>query len=272
MTGWGDIQGRFAAALLDPAMAVPAGLQAPDGGACPQRFAVYRNNVMAGLLDCLRAVFPAVRRLVGDAFFDAMAAAFARFEPPRSPVLTEYGDGFAAFIAGFPAARGIPYLADVARLEWAWTEAYHAAEAEPLTAAALVGIDPDRVAETRLLLHPSLRLVRATSPALTIWRMNCGECAMAPVDVTVTEDALVVRPEALVEVRALPQGAGEFIDALLAGGTIGAATMAALTADPAFDLAAALVGMIEAGAVVGWQTLAMTWHHDAGATGPGEAA
>ena len=161
-------QRNFGAALLDPTRRVPPGLVGPDGEPSARRFSVYRNNVVAGLIETLTAAFPAVHRIVGADFFRAMAGAYAVAEPPLSPILLEYGAGFADFISGFEPASRLPYLPDVARIERAWTEAYHAPDASPLEAADLMAVDPDRFGAIRLSVHPSLRIVRSQLPALTI--------------------------------------------------------------------------------------------------------
>ncbi len=129
-------QRGFAAALLDAALPMPQGLVGPDGEPSPKRFAVYRNNVVVGLTETLKDAFPAVRRIVGPEFFQAMARAYVVLEPPRSPILLDYGAGFPDFIGPFEPAAVLPYLADVARIERAWAEAYHAPEAPPIDPAA----------------------------------------------------------------------------------------------------------------------------------------
>ncbi|MBI3435560.1 MAG: putative DNA-binding domain-containing protein, partial [Proteobacteria bacterium] len=97
-------QQEFATALLDAAIAVPDGLTAHSGVRVEKRFAVYRNNVVVGLVAALRTRFPAVSRIVGEEFFSAMARVFAVTHPPSSPVMMVYGDGFADFIATFAPA------------------------------------------------------------------------------------------------------------------------------------------------------------------------
>ena len=246
-------QRDFAAALLDAGLPTPSGLLGPDGEPSAERFAVYRNNVAVGLVDALADAFPAVRRIVGDAFFRAMAGVHALNEPPVTPVLLDYGAKFADFVAGFSPAAGLPYLADVARIERAWREAYYAEEAEPLDPAAFEGVDADEVSALRLRLHPSLRIVRSHYPALAIWDMNVGDNAPAPVDLRVPgDDALIVRPGAEVEARLLPDGGFEFVAALLRGETVLAATKEAMSASPGFDIFANLSGLFGAGAVIGF--------------------
>jgi hypothetical protein len=245
-------QAGFAAALLDARAHVPAGLVGPDGAPSARRFAVYRNNVVVGLSESMKVTFPAVCRIVGEEFFLAMARAYVVADPPRSPMLLEYGGGFPDFIASFPPAATLPYLADVARIECAWKEAFHAPEATPLPPAALAKIPPERLASLRLHLHPSLRIVSSRFPALTIYRMNVEGGVPAPVDIKAGgEDALIVRPGAQVEVRFVPPGGAAFIRKLGEGASLGAAANAALAAAEEFDLSASLAGLVSAGAFVG---------------------
>jgi hypothetical protein len=246
-------QRGFAAALLDPALPMPDGLVGPDGEPGVKRFAVYRNNVVVGLTETLKDAFPAVHRIVGADFFRAMARTYVMVEPPHSPILLDYGAGFPDFIRQFEPAAVLPYLADVARIERAWTEAYHAAEARPIDPSAFSAIAPDQLPAIRLDLHPSLRVVRSQFPALTIWQMNVADGAPAPVDLNAGgEDVLVVRPVADVEARSIPEGSLEFIEALMDGRSVLAALEAALITNPRFDLSANLSDLMRVGALVGY--------------------
>jgi hypothetical protein len=251
--GLAERQRDFALALLDDTRATPRGLVGPDGLPSPRRFAVYRNNVVGGLIETLKENYPAVHRIVGNEFFRAMAGQFATGHPPQCPIMLDYGAGFPEFIAGFEPAATLRYLADVARIERAWNEAYHAADAEPLSANDLLAIDQDRLARVRLALHPSLRVMQSQFPALTIWRMNIAGGEPAAVDLEAGgEDVLIIRPRAEVVVRQLPMGAAALVRTLGAGRPVVAATTAALEVTPYFDLRTMLAGLIEAGAFVGW--------------------
>jgi putative DNA-binding protein len=245
-------QREFALALLEAELPAPSGLVGPDGEASARRFAVYRNNVVAGLIEALRAAFPAVHRIVGADFFFAMARAYVVNEPPTSPVMLDYGAGLADFIARFEPAATLPYLVDVARIERAWSEAYHAPEASPIDASRFLAIAAGRLPAMRLVLHPSLRVVRSPFPALTIWHMNVGEGVPEPVELSSGEDTLVVRPKTDVEVRSIPKGSADFIETLAGGRSVTAALQAALAADPGFHLANNLSGLMRAGAFVGY--------------------
>ncbi|MEK9280842.1 putative DNA-binding domain-containing protein [Bradyrhizobium sp. ISRA442] len=246
-------QRDFAASVLDPALPMPEGLLGPDGEPDAKRFAVYRNNVVVSLIEALQHAFPAVHRVVGDDFFRAMARAYVMVQPPRSPIMLDYGAGFPDFIRNFKPAAGLPYLEDVARIERAWTEAYHAPEASPIDPSAFSEVAPDELPAMRLELHPSLRLVRSQFPALTIWQMNVGDGIPAPVDLASGgEDALIIRPAADAEVRLIPKGSLEFIQALRDGRPVLAALKEALTANYRFDLSANLSDLMRAGALVGY--------------------
>jgi Family of unknown function (DUF6789) len=148
-------------------------------------------------------------------------------------------------------AASLPYLPDVARLERAWSEAYHARDAAPLAAEVLADISSDRVANACFTAHPSLRVVASWFPALTIWRMNVDDGIPGPVDLgSGAEDALVMRPQAAMEVRSIPPGAAEFLTALADGRTLVDATRSAMNAAPYFDLSANIAALISAGAFV----------------------
>lgn len=246
-----ELEGLFARAVLDPDAATPRALARKTGTAPARRFAVYRNNVYASLIDVLASRFPVSTRLVGEEFFRAMARAYVQKEPPRSPVLLRYGASFADFITVFPAAAPVPYLADVARLEWAWHEAYHAADAEPLSLAAFKGV-ADHAERATFALHPSLTVVRSPYPVVTIWQlaMRGGEDEPARLPAE-GEDALVLRFKLEVEVRRLPQGGAAFVLALKKGASLQDAAGSAMVEAPEFDLAGNLAGLMARGAIVG---------------------
>lgn len=241
---------RFAAAALDP------GTPEPGGGAAmhrAHRFAVYRNNVLGGLVRALEARFPVVRRLVGDEFFAAMAAAFAARHPPRSPLMFEYGAGFDGFVARFPPAAGLPYLADVAALELARGQAFHAADAAPLPVAAFAAHAARDPAGLRLSLHPSLAVLRSRHPLLSIWAAHRAAGEPAPITAWQPEDALVFRDGDAVAVLALPPGEAAFHGALLRHLPLGEASAAACAEAPGFDAGAALARLIGNGLIVALQ-------------------
>ncbi len=244
-------QADFAAALLDPALPVPHGLVGPDGKPSTRRFNVYRNNIAASLTRVLRAAFPATARLVGEDFFAAMARAHIARQPPASPMLFDYGAEFPEFIATFVPAASLPYLCDVARIERAWVEAYHAADAHAIAPEDFARMRPDDLPDMRVIVHPSVRIVRSKFPALTIWRANTDDALSPVVNLAAgSEDALIARPDADVEVYALLPGGADFVRALGDGNSMLDAMNAAIVADPCFDPPANVAMLLSAGLLV----------------------
>jgi hypothetical protein len=240
----------FAPALLDPDRATPSVVAGPKGKATRQRYNVYRNNVTVSLINALAAAFPATRRITGTDFFRAMARFHVRASPPSSPLLFDYGRDFPEFIAGYEYARPMPWLADVARIERAWLDAYHAADAPPMTAEALASIPPERLADVVLTPHPAMQIVRSRFPAVSIFAANCSEGPVGPIAASESEDAVVTRPGLEVTVGRLPPGGAIFLTNLSSGTSLGAAAAAAFADHPGFDLPANLAGMLSAGAFI----------------------
>lgn len=243
-------QHAFAAALLDPAQPVPAGLVAWNGSDPAVRFAVYRNNVVVSLVAALADTFPVVRELVGEDFFVAMARRYATGQPPASPVLAHYGDGFADWVAQFEPAASVPYLADVARLERARVRAYHAADATALGADALAAhlAEPSRLPLARLVLHPSVSVVTSPYAIVSVWAAHQGRGRLEDVRIDRPESALVLRVDDEAVVLAIPAGAAAFYRGLQGGLPLAAAA----AVDEPFDLGASLALLIGQGALSGW--------------------
>lgn len=124
-----SMQHTWAEALLNPSQAAPQGLRTWNRSDPAKHLAVQRNNVMISLVDALAHTFPVTLQLVGEEFFRAMAQVFVLAHPPRTRVLAHHGQALPSFIAQFPPAAGLPYLADVAQLEWQRLQALHAADA-----------------------------------------------------------------------------------------------------------------------------------------------
>jgi hypothetical protein len=238
----------FAAPLLDPARAAPSLVTGPNGKAAARRYDVYRNNVTVSLIAALAAIYPAVQRITGTDFFRAMARFHLRETPPTSPLLFDYGRDFPAFIERYPHAQAMPWLADVARIERAWLDAYHAADAVSLPPAALTRIAPERLAGLTFTPHPAVRIVRSPFSAVTIFGANRAAGPVPRIDASTAEDALITRPELDVMVRQLPPGGATFASQLIAGCSLGEAAAAALDESSDFDIAANIAGLIEAGA------------------------
>ncbi|RPE71000.1 putative DNA-binding protein [Pacificibacter maritimus] len=209
-------QKQFISAAMDPNKPVPQGIVGPDGGAAPKRFAVYQNNIMVGLKAAMQDGFPAVESLVGKDFFAAMTDIYIRKTPPRSPILALYGAEFAQFIAQFQPAAGLPYLAEVATLEYALRRSYHAADAAPIAAESF---ENPNVFSARVQFAPAMLVLRFKFPACDIRRAALG----GPKPTAQAQDVIITRPDLDPIATAFPSGTAKIIEALQAGMPLGEA-------------------------------------------------
>jgi hypothetical protein len=241
-----ELQYSLAAAVLGLPVELP--IRTATAARAESGLAVYRNNVMSSLTKVVAARFPVVRRLLGEDCFLESARRFIAAEPPRSPLLLDYGGGFPHFLRSIGDDACI---ADIADLEAARGNAYHAADALSLPPQAFAAIPAERLAGLRLLLHPSVSLLQSRFPIVSLWQAN-QEADDATLREGHPEAALIARPMLEVEVWNLPPGGFAFLTALRRGATMAEAAEAAMDAVPEFDLAANLSVMIQANIVTGF--------------------
>jgi hypothetical protein len=248
-------------ALRDAVIGFDAGVAeryvVAGGLASEQRLAVYRNTFDTTLANALRLSYPAVRKLVGATFFEGAARVFAHERPPRASWLDLYGADFADFLATFTPAASLPYLPDVARLDWAVDRALHSPDVEPLDARAIAGVDPALHEHIRFTVDPSVSLLRTDYPADAIWRavLESDDAALAALDLADRPVQLQVRRlENGVEVDRIDESAFRITAALMAGQPLGAA----LGCDDASSAAGVLAGHLAAGRFVAFEVLPLS--------------
>jgi hypothetical protein len=249
-----EIQIGFAAAVLREDARSVAGVIVADGLAPEARVQVYRNHVFSSLTETLETTYPVVCRLVDRRFFGFAADRYIRSHPPTGPCLFEYGATFPDFLGSFPPCAGHPYLADVARLEWAMNAVLHAEDVAVMTPAALAAVPPGEVGRLALRVDPSAAWLRSPWPVDRIWRVNqAGADPEASVDLAVGEALLEVRrQDDAITLRRLEAGEFALRAALGRGATLEMAADAALAEDPAFDLTAALRALLHEALLIGF--------------------
>ncbi|MGH6718749.1 MAG: DNA-binding domain-containing protein, partial [Alphaproteobacteria bacterium] len=241
MPAFAELQQALCDAILADDATRVAPLIVADGLAPERRVAIYRNNTFASLTAALEATYPVVSRLVDARFFSFAAHRFIAADPPRHGRLHAYGAEFPRFLESFAPARGVVYLADVARLEWAMAEAFHAADALPLDPAALTTLDPAAIDRLRLIAHPTLRLVESRWPIDRVWEANQDGAAPGKVDLDSGATRIAVaRPRLAVGYRTLSPGAFALLAQLARGRTLAEAAQAGAAAEPGFELQPAL--------------------------------
>ena len=223
------------------------------------RLEIYRHNVTSNLRGALKDIYPVILSVVGDAFFSHAANQFICTHPSHSGDLHQFGGAFGDFLAVYPHAVDLPYLCDVARLEWAWHETFHAGDAMPFDLARLVALPEEAHAGLCFTLHPTVRLVQSSFPILQIWEVNQATFVGAiEVDWNAPAAALLIHRDITdgvgVLIKRISPARYTFLRTLQQRKTLEAATASALEEDVDFDLQGFLVESVQSGVVVDFET------------------
>lgn len=253
MSALRELQQAFAGAVLDARADDFVPRIRAQGLAAAERLQVYRNNAFVSLTQALADVYPVVARLVGERYFGQLARAYIRAHPSRSGNLHDFGRELALFVCGLPEARELPYLADVAMLEWAYHEVFHAAEAAPLDLAALAAVPEARQGALRFRLHPATRLVASRYPIFGIWSANQTGDAVPTIDLDDGPDYLIAARRGLeAYVARIPHGDFALAAEIAGGATLAQACDASLAADPSVDVGEAFGRLVASGTITGF--------------------
>lgn len=158
--------------------------------------AVYRNTVIHGAVEALRANYPVVEQILGSEMAEQVAVDFATQCPPRRPVLALYGARFAEWLEAQPWIGDLAYLPDVARVERLRTESLLAADGEALPAQEVR--QSIQFPNTPVALHPAVRFNWLSTPGMSIWLAHQRPIETALALDWKAEGALFARPEPFV--------------------------------------------------------------------------
>ncbi len=248
-----ELQLAFAAAVFE-AQERPRIAGAIDAcGMDPeQRHGIYRNNILHNYREALRDVYPVVERLVGREFFGFAADRYIPRHPSHHGNLHCFGGEFGAFLDGFPPAAGLPYLADVARLEWSVHESFHAADHAAMALDRLAAVPAEELPRLTFTLHPACRLLESRFPVHRIWQVNQpGVKADETVDLGAGGVRLLIRRrDYAVELEAVAAAEFALLQAFAAGRPLRDALQAAQAMAPDFSLESVLLRRIGDAVVV----------------------
>lgn len=255
-----ELQNRFLADLFSQDDAPPTADRLVDyGGRTPlDQFASYRESVLAGMIDALAETYPVCKRLVGERFFNAMALRFIRRHPSQSPDLNEYGVEFGEFIDNFSPAESLPYLGDVARLEWAWQRVFDGAEPEPGNFQQLDSIADPHTDLLRFKLRPNCYLLDSDFPVHHIWQANQDDneesVDASPIDLDSGGVRLFVWRQGLeMRIDMLTEAEWRFAQLLAYGTAFGEVCTNVHTAFPDIDIGAMLASFVQKGWISGFE-------------------
>jgi len=218
-----------------------------DGQAGPsfrsQAFAVYRNTSARGAVEALRASYPTVDMLIGEEAFTQVALEFRREQPPKAPVLSDYGREFAGFLRGQPWTCELPYVADVAWLDWLWLESFLAPDAPAAPSQPRTG--------ARIALHPAARFAWTPTPAMTIWLAHRDPWSIAELEPDwVEEGALFTRPGSCVRAEPIDAVLNRLLTLCIVPTSIAEVVTGVASEFPSADVPEQLRRGIAAGALV----------------------
>ena len=216
-------------------------------GLNPQRRVdIYRNNVFGTLTDSLKIAYPVIHQLVGEKFFEHLASQFIHQTPSHSGNLQNFGAEMAEFISNLQEAAQLPYLPDVARLEWACHEVFFAADHLPLEGNRLAGVPEDRYGELKFHLNPATRLITSEYPIHLIWESNQERFQGHPeIDLDQGGIALmVIRKNYQAVLKPITKAEIVFLTAFRNGCDLSSASDASLAMDSDFDVATVFQGFV----------------------------
>lgn len=240
MQSWDEWQQQLISLITHPA-------SQPDASWSEAGLAVYRNNYRVGLLDTLKTIYPVLEQWVGTAFFEGLGRKYIQQYPSESGNLHDYGAALGGFIDGFEHTQALPYLGDIARLEWHVHCSYYAADTTPFDSSILATLPPERVNQLSLPISPATFMLRSAGPVATIWQAHQPQSGTNLPDSldNHAENVLISRVDGHVEVNRLPDEQALFIAQLLRGATLEQAVDAVLATHPGFDLQATLIMLLQ---------------------------
>jgi len=210
-----------------------------------QRLQVYRNNMRINLTAALSVVYPVTERLVGEEFFVAAAWSYIQSHPSHTGNIQDYGSACPRFLAGYEPASSLPYLSDVAALEWRRLESALAPAHIPLDVAALGKVPGELQPGLRFRLQPAARIFCSPYPMLSIWEYCQSVAPEDDLDIgRPGECVLLARPGLDVDMRRLTPGEHSLLHYLGRGETFEAACLKALEAEPDFDVARTFTALV----------------------------
>jgi hypothetical protein len=206
--------------------------------------AVYRNTVIRGAVEALRANYPVIEQIVGEEMFQSVAVDFAATCPPRTPVLALYGHRFADWLAQQPWTEDLPYLADVARVERLRVESLFAADAEPVMELNLADL-------AKVRLHPAARFAWLSTPGMSLWLAHQQPVASEIAPEWKPEGALFVRPTPFrMHAPRIGRAAHRLLFGIRLGESVAASLAAAERLYPEDNPKAVLASLADLGAFV----------------------
>jgi hypothetical protein len=175
-----------------------AALGAADG------LRIYHNAYRARLLAVLREDFPALHQWLGPESFEQLALAYIAAWPPRHFSIRWLGEKLPDFIAGYVAEPQLSPMRELATLEWAFTLAFDARDADVLSTESMSSFSAEDWVTLKTSLAPSVNWLQFQYNTLELWKAaKAGEPLPAITRLPGDQCCLVWRHDRVCRYRSL---------------------------------------------------------------------
>ena len=192
------------------------------GDPADERLCVYSGGYVARMREALEEAYPAVRHVTGARTFSELARSYAARHPSHDYNLSLAGRHLPEFLQTYSLTKELPFLPDLARLEWQVVEAFHAFDQPPLDPSRLSAVPPEDWERLRLIFQPSVHLLASAWPVLDIWEARDRPIGEVRIDlINRPQRILIFRSTLEVRCELLDQPQDAALEALLSGKTLG---------------------------------------------------
>lgn len=215
-----------------------------------KQFDVIRERTLSSLMRELAGVFPITKRLLSEAEFRIAADQYFSERIPSSIDPMNYCEEFPDFLENFTTEKDLPYLVEIAMLDYGCYQAKQAMDAQPINKKIFTELSPEQLAGRHIQLHPACFWMSSPFSLYDVWyRFNSSLPSKASAALT-PQEVVIIRPQMQVEVHKVDTGLVRALDALDNGETLNKALMEGGQEDPNFNAVAAIQFLIQNGLIV----------------------
>ncbi len=205
------------------------------------RLSVYAEGYEVRIRESLAEVYVSVRHIVGEASFRELARSYAGRYPSHDYNLSHAGRHFSEFLKNDPLTNDLPFLPDLARLEWKAAKAFHAVDEDPLDAAALASVSQEEWNRATFFFQPSVALLRSDWPIGDIWEARKTPRERIDIDlVNRPQHLLLFREEREVRCERVDENEFIFLEKLFSGRTLGESLEGLVLSEASFSIPSAM--------------------------------
>lgn len=184
------------------------------------RLAVYSNAYRARLAEALEANMPHLRELLGEEEFGLVARRYIDAHPSQYSSIRWFGDRLAHELEGSHASQ--PWVAELARWEWALAASFDAQDAATIGVESLACVAPGDWGELRLEFHPSVQVLTLRTNAQALFKaLSETQPAPQPTILENPQPWLLWRQDLKTQYRSLEPDETAALEVVRSGGSFG---------------------------------------------------